>query len=338
MFELPIVKTTLKKLLRTKTAGSHGLKAKFFDQWYPELDDVLKYLPESNLFPHELFRMLMIMADPQNRRIILVTERGDPVALAGLRNRWGFWEPITQWIVPGVLFPIREGYLARVLPALGIEMKIAWWRFPEPPPQMQWMKNLSTTPTYGMHLEDDYEKYWRKMRNFDKDIVRYRMRCQYFNLEVNLACSAEWTLRHWSEKWQPHGSTQMPDIDERLLVAQFLEKRGLHYTLSLCDQAKIVAGLTFLIHGNDAIAQVSYRNPAYNRHGVMTRLWDLAFQWASREKFRKIDLGGDHEYKLNWAPIDGEKYLFTIYPSQIWIRKKVSDLVAKARKSLKKPY
>ena len=45
--------------------------------------------------------------------------------MAGLRNRWDNWEPVAQWIVPGVLFPVKEGYIFRVLAALEHEIRVA---------------------------------------------------------------------------------------------------------------------------------------------------------------------------------------------------------------------
>jgi hypothetical protein len=66
----------------------------------------------------------MRMADPKKRQIRLVMEHGEPVALAGLRNRWDGWEPVAQWIVPGVLFPVKEGYMSRVLAALDLEIQV----------------------------------------------------------------------------------------------------------------------------------------------------------------------------------------------------------------------
>ena len=124
MSGMPWIKNTGNRILAARCAAAQGLCVKVFDDWQPELDEALMGLPENELLPHELFRSLMRMADPKSRRIRLVTERGVPVAVAGLRNRWGFWEPVAQWIVPGMLFPVKEGYMSRVLAALDLEIQV----------------------------------------------------------------------------------------------------------------------------------------------------------------------------------------------------------------------
>ena len=150
---------TVDRFLEVVNARSLGLRIKHYDEWHPELDEALTVLPEAELLPHELFRALMVMAEKAKKKIILVTEKGNPVAIAGLRDRWGYWEPVSQWIVPGVLFPIKEGYLDRVLPALGLRIHIAWWRWQQPPPQDHWVINSESTPTRGMPLIEDFEAY-----------------------------------------------------------------------------------------------------------------------------------------------------------------------------------
>jgi hypothetical protein len=323
-------KTTAKRLLRAKAAASQGLATNFFDGWQPEFDKVLQSLPETDIFPHELFHMLMDLSDPKAKKIILVTEKGEPVALAGLRNRWGYWEPITQWIVPGVLFPVKEGYIARVLAALGLEVRIAWWRWDSPPPENDSIIHLKSTPTHGICCSEDFEQYWRNNDNW-KDIRLYRNRCRDFDLRVDLPGSTEWTIRNWEAKWRPQNIPQMPDLAERLLVAQYLEGKGLCHTLSLVDGDKITASLTFTIHRDDAVAHYNYRNPEYNRQGVMNRLMDLGFYWVRDMGFQKIDLGGSFDYKDKWAPENGEKWEFSVCPSNIMFERRASELLRKAR-------
>ena len=158
--------------LAARIASRQGLKTKYFDDWRPELDEALHSLPEEEILPHELFISLMKASGPVKKKIILVTESGIPVAVVGLKHRWGYWEPVTQWIVPGVLFPVKEGYVYRVLPALGMEVKIALWRWETMPPRMRWMKDFVSSPTHGMRCSEDFETHWRKIVNFLKNIKR----------------------------------------------------------------------------------------------------------------------------------------------------------------------
>ena len=126
----------------------------------------------------------------------------------------------------------------------------------------------------------------------------------------------------------------MPDLADRLVVSEYLEKRGLYQTLSLVDADEPVAGLTFLIHRNAAVAQVNYRDPRYDRYGVMTRLMDLSFYWAKERGFETIDLGGSFDYKEKWAPQSGEKWEFDVCPRFMLLRERASQLWSGARKMI----
>ena len=116
------------------------------------------------------------------------------------------------------------------------------------------------------------------------------------------------------------GTKEGPDLGERLAVSQYLEERGLHYTLSLLDQDKQIAGIACIRHHNDAVAYINYRDPNYNWHGAMTRLMDLSFYWARDMGFEKMDLGGSFDYKEKWAPEDGHKWEFEIGPLSIYLK------------------
>jgi hypothetical protein len=330
MLLLSWTKPAINRLLKGRAAASQGLRTKFFDDWQPELDEALQCLPETDIFPHELFRMLMKMSDPDKRKIILVTEQGEPVALAGLRNRWDFWEPVTRWMVPGVLFPIKDGYMARVLPSLGLEIRIAWWRWGVPPQQTRWMRNVVSEPTYSMRCTEAIEEHWHETGHL-RNVLTSRKRCSDFEFKVDMPSAAEWTIRNWGEKWCPSYMAEMPDLSERLMVAQYLEKIGRHHTFNLLDIDKPVAGLTFIVHNNCLVSHHTYRDPNYDWHRVLIRLWDLTFSWAKEMKFDEIDMGGSFDHKKKWAQIAGEKWKFDICPDNVIFKNKVDNFVSKFR-------
>ena len=319
---MPLI-SQLRSLI-SELIASQGLKVTCFDRWTPELDEVLQCLPETGTLPHELFRLLMKMPDSGKKQLFLVTDRGEPVALVGLRNRWGGWEPVTQWIVPGVLFPVKDEYLARVLAALRFNIRVAWWRWKIPPPRACWIRNVVSTPTYGSRCAGDFEHYWRQS-DFFKNIRLYRNRCRSFALKVNFPGSREWTIKNWEMRWRRQGMSEMPDLAERLAASEYLEKKGLYHTLSLLDGVEPVAGITFMIHQNTAVAHVNYRDPRYDRQGVMTRLMDLSFYWAREMGFEEIDLGGSFDYKEKWAPANGEKWEFDVAPAYLLIKATASQ-------------
>ncbi len=325
------------RLLRECAAVAQGLRIKIYDDWQPELDDVLENLPEEDIFPHELFRLLMKLPNPRRKQIILVTERGEPLALAGARNRWGNWEPVTRGIVPGVLFPVKEGCLSRVLPALGLHLDVQWYRWPEPPPMARWMRQVESFPTCGMRCSEDFEAHWRKS-NLWRDIKRPRNRCRGFELKVNATNSIELIIKGWDQKWRgSQGGEQSQDITEQIVATEYLQKRGLYYSLSLLDRDEPVAGITFMIHRNEAVAHLTYRNPKYDWHGGLTRLWEMFFWWARDMGFDGISLGyirpmPHYDYKKRWAPERGQYIEFTDCPDIVRVADRVSRLTGTVRR------
>ena len=121
--------TGMDRLVVAWSAARLGLQVRVFGSWEARLDAVLRVLPESETCPHDLFRLLLQNPSAVPKRIVLVSERGEPVALVGLRYRLGYWEPVTQWLVPGMVFPVRAGYLARALAAVAPILHVAWWRW-----------------------------------------------------------------------------------------------------------------------------------------------------------------------------------------------------------------
>ena len=335
MSGMPWIKNVGKQLLAARCAAAQGLRVKSFDDWQPELDEALTSLPEKQLLPHGLFRSLMKTADPEKRRIRLVTEHGVPVALAGLRNRWGCWAPVAQWIVPGVLFPMKEGYAARVLAALDLEIQIGWWRWNEPPPKIDCITQITMTPTRGMALSEDFEHYWRQSSLF-KNTRTAKKRCEGFELRVDVPNAAELTIRKWDAKWrQGKWGAESPDLAERLAAARCLEERGLLHTLLLFHKEEPVAGATVMIDRNDAVAHCSFRDPEYDWHWVMTRLMALMFYWAKETGLTSIDVGGSYDYKERWAPEGGEKWEFVVCPEYVRSERRISAFTEKVENSLK---
>jgi hypothetical protein len=323
------------RLLREGAAIAQGLRIKIYDDWQPELDEVLESLPEQDIFPHELFRLLMKLPNPGGNQIIRVTERGEPVALAGVKNRCGRWQPVTDELIPGVLFPVKEGYLSRVLPALGLDLDVQWWRWPEPPPMARWTRPVESRPTCDMRCSEDFEAYWHKS-NLLNNIKRIRNRCRGFELKINLANSTEWIIKSCDQKWRgAQGGGQSPFAREQIVAAEYLQKRGLNYSLLLLDGDEPVAGSTFTIHRNEALFHIPIRNPKYDRHGGMTRLLEMSFWWARDMGFDAISLGRsrDKSYKKRWAPERGQYMKFTVYPDIIRVADRLSRLTGTVRRN-----
>ena len=324
-----ILKRALFEYMAARASASQGLEIQCFDGWHPEFDKALELLPETSACPHELYRLLIQNPGSRTKRTILFTERGHAVALLALRQREEPWEPLTKWILPGFLFPVKEGCLSRVISAIPLEVCLAWWRQKSSPPESRMIRCRRTGETYKMLCSENFELYWKSSGHLNT-VRRIRNRCRDFEFEVNPTGAAEWVIRNWGIQW----NVPPDELEDRIVAARYLEKTGHHYTLVLSDGHDRVAGHTFLSHNGDAVWQVSYRNPDYERQGVGTRLMELAFQWAAESRFRKIDLGGDHEYKLRWAPRDGVKQVFTVCPGYIMLAKRASKFAWRVHNKL----
>jgi GNAT superfamily N-acetyltransferase len=315
-------------------AVHNGLKVVWFDGWHPVLEEALRELPEMETCPHELFHLLIQNPGSLRKRSALVTERGTPVAVIGLRQIGRFsWEPVTQWIVPGSPFPARPGYIMASLEALETDVWVAWWRMGDLPQQGSMTRFLESAPTYRIHLSADYEQYWRQNGNF-KNIRNVRNRCRDFTLAINSTGAAEWVIKNWDSKWRSNQVNNNPTLSDRILAVNYLENLGKHYTLLLLDQDKPIGGTTNTVHCHDLVAGVLYRNPEYDRQGVGTYLLDLVVSFAAEKGFATMDLGGGHNYKQKWAPPEGMRWQLNICPEHIFRTKQIINWVSGIRKQL----
>ncbi|NLO27798.1 MAG: GNAT family N-acetyltransferase [Actinobacteria bacterium] len=302
------------------------LRVDWFESWHPVLDEALETLPEADNCPHELYRLLAQNPTSAEKRTALVTTRGVPVAVACLRRMGSrLWEPVTQWLVPGIVVPARPGYLMPALESLRSDVFVAWWRVEGPPPPSRMMRHLERTPVHRMRCSEDFEGYWREAKYF-KTVQHKRNRCRDFALAVNSPGAARWVIENWDAKWHDPPGTVGSSIPDRILAVEYLEELGKHHTLQLFDGERPVAGTTNTVHGNDLVAGVSCRDPDYDWHGVGVRIIDLVFSFAAEQGFDTMDIGGGHAYKKHWAPQEGARWQFNICPSSLYRAKQVSKL------------
>lgn len=311
--------------------AQNGLAVTWFDAWHPSLDDALQLLPESDSCPHELYRLLMQTPCSMPLRTALVTDQGRPVAVVGLRRKGHrSWEPITQWIIPGVVFPAEPAYIMPTIEALGVDIWVAWWRMANPPSPSQQIRYIESAPVYRISLKENFEQYWRD-NGFFKTIRRVRNRCRDLTLAINAPGTAEWTVRNWEAKWRENPAIVDTSLPARLVTAEYLSQRGKYYTLSLSDGDKLAAGASIMVHGKDLVAGVFYRDPDYHHHGVGDRLIDLSFAFGVENGFETIDLGGGHDYKKHWAKPDGERWFFNACPELLYRAKQVTNWMRDVR-------
>jgi hypothetical protein len=308
---------SLRQHLSNVLAPSAGLTIQWYPQWNPILDEAIHSLSGTFDYPLELYRLICQNPGQMKKRIGLISQGGEPVGIAGLRKNQHHWEPVTQFLLPGSVFPIQGSIQSHVLDQMGLDIWVGWWRSHQQPVLTRNVRFSESMPTYRMNCSADFEEFWRETGKF-KSIRLSRN----FTPGVNLPGAAEWTIRNWGEKWL--GSQSSDEVSNRLLIAEYLEQRGLHHTITLSDQGEFVAGATMIVHHEDLVAGVLYRKPEYDWHRVNDRLIDWTFSWAAESKFRMFDLGGGQEYKTKWAPQDGERWMVNFCPAPIYHFKRMA--------------
>jgi hypothetical protein len=289
-------------------ASNSRLRSQVLPARHPDIEAALQILPAATHCPRELYRELLDRDSPE-RRVVVISDRHEPQAVIGLRRRKWSWEPITNWIVPGYLFPVQSGQLGQALRTIREPLFVSWWRQPQPPPTELAIRGLKRVATHGTRLDVDLDAMWGELK-LSRSLRKARERTQGFELEVNAPGASEWVIRSWLRRWQGSSVGETPELLDRLAVAHHLERLGLHFTLTLRDGDRWVAGNTNVVHGRDFVCQTSWRDLSYAKHGLGVRLEELTFRWAQQAGFAFYDLGGGHDYKRHWAPATGERWQF----------------------------
>ncbi len=189
--------------------------------------------------------------------------------------------------------------------ALGLTLRVALWRTAFGPPDGARIRDIVTTPTHRISCAEDFEAYW-KSTDLWRHLRSARNKSKSLTLKENAPGASDWVISNWARKWGvPDGETQ-----DRLITARFLEERGKHFSLTLCEGDRPVAGQTCLSHRGEMVGQAIYRED--DNSGVGNRLLHLTFCWAKEKGFSTIDIGGGHDYKRKFAPQIAERHEFTI--------------------------
>jgi len=307
--------------------GTGGLRVQWFSGWNSRLDEALFSLPESEECPRELYRLLAQNKIGLTKKIALITGPDTPVAVIALRRQGHHWLPMTQWMLPGGLFPCRDGYQIQAIAALGIDIEVGWWRMDAPPPDHPYIRRIEQIPTYRMPCSVNPEEFWMKSGRI-REITATRKKCAGLTMEVDPPGGFEWIIRNWAEKWTSPYDEYTAYVEDRLITARYLASKNKFHTLVLMDNGTPVSGETLIVHRNDLVLAYNFREPAYDAKRVGTRILDLAFQWAAASRYDSIDLGGGkYGYKKDWAPQDGIRWKFYMSPPGMFFFKKVIHAV-----------
>ena len=309
------------------------VRPRWFRSWNSELDLALNALPEAECCSRELFRILCTNQDTYKTFAIVEDETEEPIGVVCLRRREAFndWVPLTHYSIPGMIFPTKEGSLGKVLSVLNRNVSIAWWRMGEFSADIDGVRSLEVTPTYEIDLTGDHEKYWRKYSHLTA-VKRERNRCKDYEVRMGGEGMTEWLITSSERKWREMPTVQRPDLHDKLIIAEYLERQGKNFTFTLHDNGKPMGGHTFLVHDKSLVWQYTYRDSQYNELGVGTYLMDIAVKWAIESGFNAIDLGGDHsEHKRRWGPIKGSKTSIHICPKYLVVMHRGQEILGYVR-------
>jgi hypothetical protein len=297
-----------------------------FDCWSSTLDDALSLLPEDDDCPHRLIKLLAQHRSGRPKKIWLLSQDGMPVALAPMLKVDAFsWQPVTQYIVPGVVIPAVTGRLFDALEGLGLNMRVALWRTTCGLPQGPRIRDVDTTPTHGIDCAEDFEAYW-KSTDMWRNLRSARNKTQNLILKENAPGASDWIITNWARKW----GVPDDDMQDRLITARFLEEQGKHFSLTLYDGDVPVAGQTCLSHRGEMVGQCIYRS---DENGSLSkRLVHLTFCWAKEKGFSAIDIGGGQDYKRKFAPARGERHEFTMSMPQDFAHRALNGVKSRLKR------
>ncbi|MDJ1157085.1 GNAT family N-acetyltransferase [Chelatococcus sp. SYSU_G07232] len=322
----------LAEIAASRCPGRRQLRVSQFDDWHRDLDDALRILPATPDCPPDLLRLLAAKRGVEAKRTALVLDGGIPVAVLPLcRTGWASWRPVTHYVVPGQVLPAEPGRLIEAVEALNLTVSLAFWRSPEPLPAGPRIRGLLSSPTRGMSFAEDFVAFW-KTSHLWTALRGARNRCKDLPLAINAPGAARWVIVNWAEKWGvPAG-----EREDRLAAADYLEGSGKHFTLTLSDRGRMVAGITCVVHEGEAVAHCSFRYPEYKYHQVGNHILRLLFEWARDAGLNGIDIGSGFAYKARFAPLRGVKHEFTVTASlpKYHLQRAVSAARAGARRWL----
>lgn len=275
----------------------------------------LAEFPAQPDWPVDLYRLLIDQV-PRNRRVIFLCTKDDAPAgvLALARDNHGTWEPVTQWVLPGWMGPVQPSLLTSIASTIPIRSRFAWWRMVEPVPECGGnVRRVREEETYAIKTSADYEAYWKSTGQI-RSVLKARRRCSGMKFAVNQPGAARWVITRSDELWRTAPDKPTAHMMGRIAAAEHLEPLGRHFTLTLQDVDKWVAGDTYVVHRGDLVALCTFRDRSYDHFGVGNRLLDMAFSWGRGMRFESVDLGGGYAYKVRWAPATGSKSTVLVSP------------------------
>ena len=290
-----------------------SIKVRWADAWGPEYDHALGALPEMPSCSHELFRKLALNPTGVEKRFALLTRRGKPIAIIGLRKRLDDWFFLTDGAIPWCLFPAIDGEHRAALAAINTTVHC----LQRVDPSVYGFRNVTPFAIYRADLKKDFERYWQET-GYHRTIMRARRRTSHLRVRVDVPSDFGWVIQSWVERWRDDPEQQVTIGPDALLAGYELLELGRMHVVALADGDRPVAGMTLYVHENDVVEQTIAWDQSLSKLWVGIRIRDAALQWAASKGFRRYDLGGGSEYKGQWAPKDGQRYFAVFQPASLY--------------------
>lgn len=257
-----------------------------------------------------------MLAQPRGdlkKRIALVSEGGEPIAVIPLRKRGELHESVCDGIVPQAFAAMRPARWDAAA-ALGCLVKVNEWNATAPAAA----SDRELKPRYRVATNVDFDALWKQQHNAET-VSRARNRCAReggFEFEVDAPNGAEWVVANWRDKWADDRFGEAVIATDIIEAARYLGARGRYHSFRLLHHGTPVAGITMAAHDGLLYFMNSYREEAFDRFGVGTRLFELFFRWTADAPYRMVDMGSG-AYKERWAPRDGDVTSFLLAPRHL---------------------
>lgn len=278
-----------------------------FQSWCHTLDNALDELPEHPEWSHDLYRSLLEVYRGDPLRIVLWTERDTPIGLIAFTIvPDSVWYPITEWLIPGFVGPCRCERIGEILGSVPLAAHATWWRMDVPvPPVGGRIHSITREETFGLTCDEPFEDHW-SATGVLKDIRRSRKRCASLRLELDAPGAVEWVIERSAAYYDIGRITELQSRAQRVVTAR-LQEQGRLFSVSCSDGDRFVGGEIVIVHRNDAVSYMTFRDRGdrYAKLGVGNFLLAEVFARARAMQLGAVDLGGSFGYKKQWArPLD----------------------------------
>lgn len=319
-------------MMRPALRRSDRLKVTNFTTWSERIRIAVEQQPEPMTCPTDVYLSVLRRTLSHGGRVAVVERAMEPIAVIGLRRDGRFrWRNAADWLMPGFVCAASNGEILPAFAALRTEVALAWWRMPGRPAHPA-IRELYETPVHRIGI-DEREDYWRST-GYLRSIRAARKKCAALQVSVNGPGDAEWVIRSAGQKWSD-GDVLAADasVDDKVDLADRLERSGRFFTLVLRDGDRRLAGTTNIVDGDVGVAGTLYRDDSVGSLPTGVRIIDEVLAHCARRGIVEFDFGGGYSYKARWGRPEGSRYELIMSPHLRYrARRSITELARRGRK------